>query len=81
MNWRSGQRGDMEMPQLMRYEMLYQSRESDVDPFRKLQEAEEDREIALNLLKKVEENLDLIADTEEKIHEKRDALARGLNCL
>ena len=52
MNWRSGQRGDMEMPQLMRYEMPYQSRESDVDPFRKLQEAEEDREIALNLLKK-----------------------------
>ena len=50
MNWRSGQRGDMEMPQLTRYEMPYQFRES--DPFRKLQEAEEDREIALNLLKK-----------------------------
>ena len=81
MNWRSGQRGDMEMPQLMRYEMPYQFRESDVDPFRKLQEAEEDREIALNLLKKVEENLDLIADTEEKLHEKRDALARGIKRL
>ena len=81
MNWRSGQRGDMEMPQLMRYEMPYQSRESDVDPFRKLQEAEEDREIALNLLKKVEENLDLIADTEEKLYEKRDALARGIKRL
>ena len=81
MNWRSGQRGDMEMPQLMRYEMPYQSRESDVDPFRKLQETEEDREIALNLLKKVEENLNLIADTEEKRHEKRDALARGIKRL
>ena len=81
MNWRSGQRADMEMPQLMRYEMPYQSRESDVDPFRKLQEAEEDREIALNLLKKVEENLDLIANTEEKPHEKRDALARGIKRL
>ena len=68
MNWRLGHRGDMEMPQLTRYEMPYQSREP--DPFRKLQEAEEDREIALNLLKKVEENLDLIADTEEKRHEK-----------
>ena len=55
MNWRSGQRGDMEMPQLMRYEMPYQSLESDVDPFRKLQEAEEDWEIALNLLRKEEE--------------------------
>ena len=44
MNWRSDQRGDMEMPQLTRYEMPYQSRES--DPFRKLEEAEEDREIA-----------------------------------
>ena len=79
MNWRSGQRGDMEMPQLTRYEMPYQSRES--DPFRKLQEAEEDREIALNLFKKVEENLDLIADSEEKLHEKRDALARGIKRL
>ena len=69
-----GSRGDMEMPQLTRYEMPYQSLES--DPFRKLQEAKEDREIALDLLKKVEENLDLIADTEEKLHEKRDALAR-----
>ena len=78
MNWRSDQRGDMEMPQLTRYEMPYQSRESDVDPFRKLQEAEEDQEIALNLLKKLEENLDLIADTEEKLHEKGDALARGI---
>ena len=65
----------------MRYEMPYQSRESDVDPFRKLQEAEEDGEIALNLLKKVEENLDLIAYTEEKPHEKRDALARGIKRL
>ena len=81
MNWRSGQRGDMEMPQLMRYEMPYQSRESHVDPFRKLQEAKEDREIALNLLGKVEENLDLIADSEEKLHEKRDALARGIKRL
>ena len=79
MNWRSGQRGDMEMPQLKRYEMPYQSHES--DPFRKLQGAEEDREIALNLLKKVEENLDLIADSEEKLHEKRDALARGIKRL
>ena len=71
----------MEMPQLMRYGMPYQSCESDVDPFRKLQEAEEDREIALNLLKKVEETLDLIADTEEKLHEKRDALVRGIKRL
>ena len=69
MNWRSGQRGHMEMPQLMKYEMPYQSRES--DPFRRLQEAEEDREIALNLLKKVEENLDLIANTEEMLDEKK----------
>ena len=76
MNWRSGQRGDMEMPQLMRYEMPYQSRESDVNPFRKLQEADEDWEIALNLLKKVEENLDLIADTEEKLHEKKRCLSQ-----
>ena len=66
MNWRSGQRGDMEIPQLTRYEMPYQSRES--GPFRKVQEAEEDREIALNVLKKVEENLDLIANTEEMLH-------------
>ena len=78
-NWRLGQRGDMEMPQLTRYEMPYESRES--DPFRKLQEAEEDREIALNLLEKVEENLDLIADSEKKLHEKRDALARGIKSL
>ena len=62
-----------------RYEMPYQSRES--DPFRKLQEAKEDWEIALNLLKKVEENLDLIADSEEKLHEKRDALAGGIKRL
>ena len=68
MNWRSGQRGDMEMPQLMRYEMPYQSCES--DPFRKLQEAEEDQEIALNVLIKLEKNLDLIANTEEMLHEK-----------
>ena len=76
MNWRSGQRGDIETPQLTRYEMPYKSRE--LDPFRKLEEAEEDREIALNLLKKVEENLDLIANTEEMLHEKRDALVRGI---
>ena len=50
MNWRSSQRGEMEMQQLTRYEMPYPSREP--DPFRKLQEAEEDREIALTLLKK-----------------------------
>ena len=79
MNWRSGQRGDMEMPQLTRYEMPYQSREP--DPFRKLQEAEEDREIALTLLKKVEENLDLTVDTEEMLYEKRDALVRGIKRL
>ena len=76
MNWRSGQRGDMEMPQLTRYEMPYQSLES--DPFRKLQEADEDREISPNLLKKVGENLDLIANTEEMLHEKRDALVRRI---
>ena len=74
MNWRSDQRGEMEMPQLTRYKMPYQSRES--DPFKKLQEAEEDREIALNLLKKVEENLDLIANTEEVLHEKKRCLSQ-----
>ena len=59
--------------------MSYQSREP--DPFRKLQEAEEDREIALNLLKRVEGNLDLIANTKEMLHEKRDALVRGIERL
>ena len=78
MNWRSDQRGEMEMPQLTRYKMPYQSRES--DPFKILQEAEEDREIALNLLKKVEENLDLIANTEEVLHEKKRCL-RGIKRL
>ena len=53
MNWRLSQRGEMEMQQLTRYEMPYPSREP--DPFRKLQEAEEDWEIALTLLKKMEE--------------------------
>ena len=69
----------MEMPQLTRYEMPYPSLEP--DPFRKPQEAEEDRKIALTLLKKVEENLDLIAYTEEMVHEKRDALVRGIKRL
>ena len=64
---------------MCRHWSLLQSRES--DPFRKLQEAEEDREIALTLLKKMEENLDLTANIEEMLHEKRDALVRGIKRL
>ena len=67
------------MPQLTRYEMPYQSHES--DPFRKLQEAEENRKIGPKLTEKVEENLDLIANTEQMLHEKRDALVRGIKRL